>query len=135
MPLSLWTVPTGCHEIISLEASISQISLGPAVTVRMISPVLSGPTIEIVGTAAFEPAGPSKVVVTVKLHPPAMPPSSPGPSSIAYTDHAPFGFEPLNTENGVVYGPAGAGTVKVSFNSKSVGLNVPDASVPLRVSP
>ena len=45
------------------------------------------------GRGVFEP-----VVVMVKDHPPAKLPRSPGPSSLTYNDHEPFGEVLLNAD-------------------------------------
>ena len=46
------------------------------------------------GRGVFEP-----VVVMVKDHPPAKLPRSPGPSSLTYNDHEPFGEVLLKADN------------------------------------
>src|SRR5262245_54243912 len=89
----------------------------------------------IVGAA--EPV--ADTVVIARLQPAAKLPRSPGPSSNTYNDHAPLGTTPLNTDNGAVYGPAGAGAGNVSSSPVSpgstlLGLYVPATIVPVAVS-
>src|SRR2546426_317146 len=77
----------------------------------------------------------SGTVVPVNLHPPPNEPWSPTPSSTTYNDHVPLADCPLNADNAVPYGPAGAGAGNVSPVSKSVGLYVPETIGPLSANP
>ena len=81
----------------------------------------------IVGGAGCEmPA----IVEIVSVHPFAILPLSPGPSSMTYSDHTPLGSVLLKTESVEPNGPTGAGAGKLSpsreLSVRFVGRFVPE---------
>jgi hypothetical protein len=93
------------------------VAVGEGVTVGATVAVAVAVGVEVavgagVPVGVGDPVAPT--VVSVKLHPPANEPRSPGPSSNTYSDHVPFADCPLNADNAVAYGPAGAGRGKLS---------------------
>src|SRR2546425_500611 len=99
------------------------IGVSASPTVNGIAPVAVSTVVNWSAISLIVGAAPvADTVVTVKLHPPPSEPWSPLPSSMTYNDQIPLAACPVNADNAVPYGPAGAGTGKLSPGTKSVGL-------------